>query len=51
MKFKFYLFYDYRINAWDYNSWSIYRDYVVYFTGKAAKKACEILNREKFMME
>lgn len=48
---KFYLCYDYISNAWDYSSWSICRGYVVYFTGKAAKKACEILNREKFMME
>lgn len=48
---KFYLYYDYRSNAWDYSSWSIYRSYVVYFTGKAAKKACEILNKEKFMMK
>ena len=32
-------------------SWSIYCGYVVYFTKEAAEKACEILNREKFMME
>jgi hypothetical protein len=25
--------------------------FVVYFTKEAAEKACEILNREKFMME
>lgn len=29
----------------------IYNHFVVYFTEEAAEKACEILNREKFMME
>lgn len=46
---KFYLYYNYRHNAWQYNSWWLYCDYVVYFTAEAAEKACEILNREKFM--
>ena len=50
-KYKFYLYYNYDDNTWDYDSWSIYCDYVVYFTKEAAEKACEILNREKFMME
>ena len=50
-KYKFYLYYNYDNNTWDYDSWSMYCDYVVYFTKEAAEKACEILNREKFMME
>lgn len=50
-KYKFYLYYNYDANTWDYDSWYIYCDYVVYFTKEAAEKACEILNREKFMME
>lgn len=49
-KYKFYLYYNYDNNTWDYDSWSMYCDYVVYFTKEAAEKACEILNREKFMM-
>ncbi len=48
-KYKFYLYYNYDNNTWNYDSWSIYCDYVVYFTKEAAEKACEILNREKFM--
>lgn len=48
---KFYLYYNYKNNAWEYDGWSVYRDYVVYFTLEAAQKACEILNREKFMMD
>ena len=50
-KCKFFLYYNYDNNDWEYGSWSIYCDYVVYFTIEAAEKACEILNREKFMME
>lgn len=48
---KFFLYYNYGNNNWKYGTWSNYCDYVVYFTEEAAKKACEILNREKFMME
>lgn len=48
---KFYLYYNYDNNTWNWDSWAIYCDYVVYFTGAAAEKACEILNREKFMIE
>ena len=48
---KFYLYYNYRNNAWNYDGGYIYRDYVVYFTGEAAEKACDILNKEKFMIE
>lgn len=48
---KFYLYYNYDDNTWNWDSWSFCCDYVVYFTRAAAEKACEILNREKFMME
>lgn len=47
---KFYLYYNYKRNVWNYNSYWCYCAYVVYFTEEAAEKACEILNREKFMM-
>lgn len=47
---KFYL-YNYKCNAWECSSRLAYCDHVVYFTQEAAKRACEILNREKFMME
>lgn len=50
-KSKFYLYYNYKYNAWEYDSQCTYCDCVVYFTIEAAEKACEILNREKFMME
>lgn len=50
-KHKFFLYYNYDNNDWEYGSLSIYCDHVVYFTKEAAEKACEILNREKFMME
>ena len=50
-KLKSYLYYNYKHNAWERNSRLTYCDYVVYFTQEAAEKACEILNREKFMME
>lgn len=48
---KFYLYYNYDDNTWNWDSWSFCCDYAVYFTRAAAEKACEILNREKFMME
>ena len=50
-KLKFHLYYNYKCNAWEYNSYLTYCDYMVYFTVEAAEKACEILNREKFMMD
>lgn len=50
-KHKFFLYYNYNNNNWEYDGGSIFCDYVVYFNRKAAEKACEILNREKFMME
>lgn len=49
-KRKFLLYYNYDNNDWEYDSWSTYCDYVVYFNKEAAEKACKILNREKFMM-
>lgn len=49
-KSKFYLYYNYNHNVWEYDNWWTYCDCVVYFTEEAAEKACEILNREKFMM-
>lgn len=50
-KLKFSLYYNYKRNVWEYDSCWTYCNYVVYFTEEAAEKACEILNREKFMME
>ena len=50
-KAKFYLYYNYKRNVWEYDSCWTYCDCVVYFTPEAAEKACEILNREKFMMD
>ena len=50
-KSKFYLYYNYRNNTWEYDGYFVVSEYVVYFTREAAKKACEILNKEKFMME
>lgn len=50
-KLKFYLRYNYKYNVWEYDSYWIYCDCVVHFTPEAAEKACEILNREKFMMD
>lgn len=48
---KFYLYYNYDNNTWNWDSWSFCCDCVVYFTKEAAEKACEILNKEKFMMD
>lgn len=50
-KLKFSLYYNYRRNVWEYDSCWAYCNCVVYFPPEAAEKACEILNREKFMME
>ena len=49
-KSKFYLYYNYRNNTWEYDGYFAVSEYVVYFTREAAKKACEILNKEKFMI-
>lgn len=48
-KRKFFLYYNYDNNDWEYGSRSTCYDYVVCFNREAAEKACEILNREKFM--
>ncbi len=48
---KFYLCYNYVTDMWYYDYQYNESNYVVYFTGEAAEKACEILNREKFIME
>ena len=48
---KFYLCYNYGTDIWYYDYQYRESNYVVYFTEEAAEKACEILNREKFMME
>ena len=48
---KPYLCYDYEENIWKYNCTFDRDNCVVYFTEEAAEKACEILNREKFMMD
>ena len=50
-KLKFSLYYNYRRNVWEYDSCWAYCNCVVYFPPEEAEKACEILNREKFMME
>ena len=48
---KFYLCYNYGADKWYYDYQYRECNYMVYFTKEAAEKACEILNREKFMME
>lgn len=48
---KFYLYYNYGTDIWYYDYQYSESIYVVYFTEEAAEKACEILNRENFMMD
>ena len=48
---KFYLYYNYGIDIWYYDYQYSESTYVVYFTEEAAEKACEILNRENFMVD
>lgn len=48
---KFYLYYNYGVDKWYYDYQYRECNYMVYFTKEAAEKACEILNREKFMMD
>lgn len=48
---KFYLYYNYGTDIWYYDYQYNESTYVVRFTKEAAEKACEILNREKFMIE
>ena len=48
---KWYVSYNYKIHRFRYSSCSFTSTIIIYFTEEAAEKACEILNREKFMME
>lgn len=48
---KWLVYYDNENKCFICNSWYICNFFVVYFTKEAAEKACEILNREKFIME
>ncbi len=48
---KCYIYYHYKKNEWCCDNIQCMKEFIVYFNAKAAKKACEILNREKFMME
>ena len=48
---KCYIYYHYKKNEWCCGNIQYMKEFIVYFNAKAAKKACEILNREKFMME
>ncbi len=48
---KYYIYYHYKKNEWCCDNIQYMKEFVVYFNAKAAKKACEILNREKFMVE
>ena len=48
---KCYIYYHYKKNEWYCDNIQCMKEFIVYFNEKAAKKACEILNREKFMME
>lgn len=48
---KYYLVYSTKGNEWTYTDLYIISPFVVYFTEESVQKACEILNREKFMMQ
>lgn len=48
---KWYVSYDYKSHRFRYFSCSFTSTIIIYFNREAAEKACEILNREKFMME
>lgn len=48
---KCYIYYSYKENEWCCDTIQYMKEFIVYFNAKTAKKACEILNREKFMME
>ena len=47
---KFNVYYDAKDKSWNFNYVHFMNLSVVYFTESAAKRACEILNAEKFMM-
>lgn len=46
---KFNVYYDTKDKSWNFNYVHFVNLSVVYFTEEAAKRACEILNAEKFM--
>ena len=46
---KFNVYYDTKDKSWNFNYIHFVNLSVVYFTEEAAKRACEILNAEKFM--
>lgn len=48
---KCYIYYCCKKNEWCCDNIQYMKEFIVYFNAKTAKKACEILNREKFMME
>lgn len=48
---KCYIYYHYKKNEWCCDNIQYMKEFIVYFNAKTAKKACEILNKEKFMME
>ena len=48
---KWYVYYDNKNKCFVCTLLCVHNRFIVYFTAEAAKKACEILNREKFMME
>lgn len=48
---KCYIYYHYKKNEWCCDNIQYMKEFIVYFNAKTAKKACEILNKEKFMMD
>lgn len=48
---KCYIYYCRKKNEWRCDNIQYMKEFIVYFNAKTAEKACEILNREKFMME
>lgn len=48
---KCYIYYCYKKNEWCCDNIQYMKEFIVYFNAKTAKKACEILNKEKFMMD
>lgn len=48
---KCYIYYCRKKNEWRCDNIQYMKEFIVYFNAKTAENACEILNREKFMME
>ena len=48
---KWYIYYDYKNHRFRYSSCYVVSTFIIYFNEEAVKKACEILNKENFMME